>query len=45
MRLNDWPMIAHLAAALSQIPNQLFATIELRARRLIAIEIADQANP
>ena len=34
-----------LAAALSQITNEFFAAFELRARRLIAIEIADQTNP
>ena len=44
MRLNDRPMIADFAAALSQIADQLFATIELGARGLIAIEISDQAN-
>ena len=45
MRFHDRPMIADFAAALSQIPDQLFATIQLRAGRLIAIEIADQTNP
>jgi len=38
-------MIAHFAATLSQVTNQFLATIELRARRLIAVEIADQTNP
>lgn len=38
-------MIADFPATLPQISNQLFATIKLRARRLVAIEIADQTNP
>ena len=46
MRFHDRVMTAvDLAAALSQITNQLFATIELRPRRLVTIEIADQTNP
>jgi hypothetical protein len=46
MRFHDRIMTAvDLAAALSQITNQLFATLELRPRWLIAIEIADQADP
>lgn len=44
MRFHDRPMIADFAATLSQIPNELFATIELGARRLIAIEIPHQTN-
>ena len=37
-------MIAHFAATLPEITNQLFATIKLGARRLVAIKIADQTN-
>jgi hypothetical protein len=37
-------MIAHFAAALPEVTNQLFATIKLGARRLVAIKIADQTN-
>ncbi len=45
MRFHDGKMaIVELAATLPQVSNQLFATIELRACRLIAIEIADQTN-
>src|SRR3954447_8172824 len=33
------------AAAFLQIPDQLFAGFELGARRLVAIEIADETNP
>jgi len=36
--------VVELAAALSQITNQFFATIELGAGRLVAVEIADQTN-
>ena len=36
--------VVELAAALSQVTNQFFATIELRAGRLVAVEIADQTN-
>ena len=45
MRLHDRPMIADFPATLPQVTDQFFATVELRARWLIAIEIADQANP
>lgn len=34
-----------LAAALPKIANQFLATLQLRARRLVAIEIAHQTNP
>ncbi len=44
MRLHDRIMIVDLAAALPQITNQFFAAIELHARRLITIEIANQTN-
>ena len=37
-------MSVAFSAALLQIPNQLFTRIELRARRLVAIEIAHQTN-
>ena len=36
--------VVELAAALSQITNQFFATIELCSGRLVAVEIADQTN-
>ena len=45
MRPNDGVVIADLAAALAQIADQFLATFELRAHWLIAIEIADQADP
>ncbi len=44
MRFHDWIVIVDLAAALPQIADQFFTAVQLRARRLIAIEIADQAN-
>src|SRR5205807_10474591 len=44
MRFHERPVVADLAATLAKITNQLFATFELRARRLVAIEIADQTN-
>lgn len=44
VRLHDWITIAHLAATLSKITNQFLARIELRARRLVTIEVADQTN-
>ena len=37
-------MIAHFAATLPEVTNQFFATIELRAGRLVSIEIPDQTN-
>lgn len=37
-------MIAHFAATLPKVTNQLFATIKLGAGRLVAIKIADQTN-
>ena len=45
MRFHDWPVIADFPATLPQVADQFFATVELRARRLVAIEITDQANP
>ena len=44
MRLNDWVVIAHLAATLPQVTDQFLARVELCARRLVAIEVADQTN-
>ena len=44
MRLHDRVVIVDLAAALPQVADELLATLELRARRLVTIEIADQAN-
>ena len=32
------------AAAISQVANELFTRVELRARRLVSIEITDQTN-
>ena len=37
-------MIAHFAATLPQVTNELFARFELSASRLIAIEVANQTN-
>ena len=34
----------NFSAALPQIPDQFFASLELPARRLIPVEVADQAN-
>lgn len=45
MRFHDWPVITDLPATLPQIADQFFATVELRARRLVTIKITDQANP
>src|ERR1019366_5515450 len=45
MRTHDRVVIVDLAATLSQIPDYFFGAIQLRARRLVAIEIADQTNP
>ena len=45
MGAHDCVMRINLPAALSQIIDQLFASFELAARWLIAIEIAHQANP
>ena len=45
MRFHDRIMIVDLAAALAEITDQFFATVELRARRLVAVKISDQANP
>src|SRR5436190_15625748 len=44
MRLHNRIMVAHFPAALPEITDYFFAAIELRACRLIAIEIADQTN-
>ena len=44
MRFHDRIMIVDLAAALAEITDQFFATVELRARRLVAVKISDQAN-
>ena len=38
-------MIADFPATLPQVTDQFFATVELRARRLVAVKISDQANP
>src|ERR1051325_1196083 len=38
-------MIVDRAAALPQIADQFFATVELGACRLVPIEIADETNP
>ena len=45
MRFHDRVVIVDLAATLSQITDQFLAAIQLRARRLVAIKIADQTNP
>ena len=44
MRTDDRVMGIDLSAALAQVANQFFARLELRSRRLIAIEIADETN-
>ena len=44
MWFHDGVVIVDLAATLAQITDQFLAAIELGARGLIAIEIADQAN-
>jgi len=44
MRFHDRIMIPNFSAALPEVPNQFFATIELRASWLITIEITDQTN-
>ena len=44
MRFHNRIVIVDLAAALPEITDQFFAALELRARRLVAIEIADQTN-
>ena len=44
MWTHDQGMSVAFSAALLQIPNQLFTRVELRARRLVAIEIAHQTN-
>jgi hypothetical protein len=41
---DDGIMAIDLSAALPQIPDQFFAGLELPARRLIPVEVADQAN-
>ena len=44
MRPNKNLVSVDLAAALPKITNQFLATLQLRARRLVAIEIAYQTN-
>ena len=44
MRTDDQGTAVALPAALLQIPNQLLARFELRAGRLVAIEIAHETN-
>jgi hypothetical protein len=44
MGAHDRVMRVDFSATKSQITNQFFAAFELRARRLIAIKIADQTN-
>ncbi len=44
MRTHDQGTSIALSAALLQIPNQLLARFELRACRLIAIEITHETN-
>ena len=45
MRFHDWVVIVDFAAPLPQVTNQLLARVELRASRLVAIEVTDQTNP
>ena len=44
MRTHDQGMSIAFPAALLQIPNQLLARFELRACRLVTIEIAHETN-
>ena len=44
MRFYDWVMIVDFTATLSQVTNQFLARVELRARRLGAIEVAHQTD-
>src|SRR5438132_14285664 len=44
MRTHDQGMPIAFPAALLQIPNQFLARLELRACRLVAIEIAHETN-
>ena len=44
MRFHDRIMIVDLAAALAEITDQFFATIELGAGRLVTIKISDQTD-
>ena len=44
MRFHNGVMRIDFPAAMTQIADQFFARLQLRARRLIAIEIADKTN-
>jgi len=44
MRFDDRVAIVDLAATLPQVVDEFLAALKLRARRLVAIEIADQTN-
>ncbi len=44
VRFHDRVVIVDFAAPLPEVTNQFLARVELRARRLVAIEIADQTN-
>lgn len=44
MRPHDRIMRIDLPATSAQVTDQLFARIELRARRLIAVKISDETN-
>ena len=44
MRFHNGVMRIDFPATLTQIADQFFARFQLRARRLIAIEIADETN-
>jgi hypothetical protein len=45
VRPHDHVAATNLSAALPQIANEFLTTFKLRARRLIAIKVADQTNP
>ncbi len=45
MWFHDRVVIVDFAASLPQVTNQLLARVELRASRLVAIEVTDQTNP
>ncbi len=44
MRFHDRVVIVDLAAALPQVADEFLTALELGARRLVAIEITNQAN-
>ena len=45
VRFHDRVVIVDFAAPLPKVTNQFLARVELRASRLVAIEVTDQTNP